>query len=552
MFAGEVHYFRLAPERWGACLRALVELGFAAVDIPVPWSLHAPTRGAPSWDDQLDLRRFVELAAEIGLEVIIRPGPHLGRELPGIGFPSWVTEDPSMRAHTVRDTPALWPFPPRMVPLPDYGAEPFRAATEEWYGQIATALAGHGLAGVALDHELNHFGRVDLTTPADAQASLAESASWLRSAWRGAGLEALQTWLALPVASAAIETLLGGDAVAATSCYGDPRTLPGLAAAIGENLVDRERRELVGVTAGGSPFAVHRPPTSDLSHLAAAIAAGARQVSVGIPVERERWYGAWITEDGSITPHGQQMGRTLRALSTACFADLTPDAALAVVATDGPRRPAECLPGLPPILAELFARAGGFDVSELKTALDRERVQWDRVVAEALRLAQIPHRRIHPRAPVRGERALIFPTLGPASEEARQCMSSWAETVPVVAGPTDPTPANQTLSGMGLVRRESLSDVDALADDLLGVAGELPDDGIAPERRDIECTSLRDGDGVLRVLVVANHGGDTEIELALDGPLHDPAAGIRLQPNRNGMARVSAKRTQVRLFVSEE
>ncbi|XP_010781398.1 uncharacterized protein KIAA0825-like [Notothenia coriiceps] len=66
----------------------------------VPWSLHQPERGVFTFHTQLDLEAYINLAAELGLWVILRPGPYISSELDLGGLPSWLLRDGSMKLRT--------------------------------------------------------------------------------------------------------------------------------------------------------------------------------------------------------------------------------------------------------------------------------------------------------------------------------------------------------------------------------------------------------------------------------------------------------------------
>ncbi|KAK5929114.1 hypothetical protein CgunFtcFv8_010376 [Champsocephalus gunnari] len=53
----------------------------------VPWNLHEPEKGTFHFQDQLDLKAFINLAAETGLWVILRPGPYICAEWDLGGLP---------------------------------------------------------------------------------------------------------------------------------------------------------------------------------------------------------------------------------------------------------------------------------------------------------------------------------------------------------------------------------------------------------------------------------------------------------------------------------
>jgi beta-galactosidase len=71
-----MHYWRVDPLRWGACLRAMHGIGFTIVETYVPWRVHEPEPGEYEWTGRNDLAKFCAAAQAAGLAVVIRPGPH--------------------------------------------------------------------------------------------------------------------------------------------------------------------------------------------------------------------------------------------------------------------------------------------------------------------------------------------------------------------------------------------------------------------------------------------------------------------------------------------
>lgn len=78
--AGSFHYFRALPQTWQRKLRTMRSAGLNAVTTYVEWSLHNSRDGVYSWDGIADLERFIQLAAQEDLLVILRPGPYICAE----------------------------------------------------------------------------------------------------------------------------------------------------------------------------------------------------------------------------------------------------------------------------------------------------------------------------------------------------------------------------------------------------------------------------------------------------------------------------------------
>ncbi|XP_045411574.1 beta-galactosidase-1-like protein 2 isoform X2 [Lemur catta] len=100
IFGGSIHYFRVPKEYWRDRLLKMRACGLNTLTTYVPWNLHEPERGRFDFSGNLDLEAFVLLAAELGLWVILRPGPYICSEIDLGGLPSWLLQDPGMRLRT--------------------------------------------------------------------------------------------------------------------------------------------------------------------------------------------------------------------------------------------------------------------------------------------------------------------------------------------------------------------------------------------------------------------------------------------------------------------
>ncbi len=97
VLSGAIHYFRVLPAYWEDRLRKLRACGFNTVETYVAWNLHEPQEGRFDFSGQLDIVRFIKTAEELGLKVILRPGPYICSEFEGGGLPSWLHSYPTMR-----------------------------------------------------------------------------------------------------------------------------------------------------------------------------------------------------------------------------------------------------------------------------------------------------------------------------------------------------------------------------------------------------------------------------------------------------------------------
>jgi hypothetical protein len=108
LWSGEMHPFRLpSPSLWRDVLQKMRAHGHNAVSVRVSWNYHSPAPGQYDFTGIRDLNLFLGMATETGLYVILRPGPHIGADVDGGGFPGWLattqgtarTADPAYLAH---------------------------------------------------------------------------------------------------------------------------------------------------------------------------------------------------------------------------------------------------------------------------------------------------------------------------------------------------------------------------------------------------------------------------------------------------------------------
>jgi beta-galactosidase len=97
LLSGAVHYFRVHPDLWHDRLHKLKALGCNTVETYVAWNMHEPVRGEYNFSGICDLGRFIKLAGENGLQVIVRPGPFICAEWEFGGLPAWLLTIPGIR-----------------------------------------------------------------------------------------------------------------------------------------------------------------------------------------------------------------------------------------------------------------------------------------------------------------------------------------------------------------------------------------------------------------------------------------------------------------------
>lgn len=407
LWSGALHYFRTSPAHWRQALQAARDLGLPLIETYVPWGVHEAGRGHFRFTGPYDLGRFLDLCAETGLRVILRPGPHINAELPWFGFPQRLCDgsDPALAARNGAGQPMHVPLPPRMFVAPSYASSRLYDETARWYGQVAAIVRERlyprgPVVALQVDNEQPLFFR---TAPYDGdyhEEALAAWAAWQRD--RGhkevdaprafpagevepGGLLPHLRWVAFKEAQvvAALSRLAallrqeGLDGVPLFHNFPPAEPGPGSLVDVpaAEGVLDcagidmyhrrseyaRVRRRalyLLGSSrypyvpemgAGSFPWGPPLTPQDSQQTLLCALNHGVRGFNLYMLVERDRWYGAPLSEMGQPRPEAAFYARLLAGLREAEAATLTPDGPIGVLVPRGYGRLSSCASYLGPL-----------------------------------------------------------------------------------------------------------------------------------------------------------------------------------------------------------
>ncbi|MCY2926591.1 MAG: beta-galactosidase [Planctomycetota bacterium] len=100
LVSGAMHSFRIPAPLWADRLIKAKRAGLNCISTYVCWNLHEPQEGR--WDPQAaaDLLAFIKLAGDMGLYVILQPGPFVGADWDFGGLPGWLTAKSGMTARS--------------------------------------------------------------------------------------------------------------------------------------------------------------------------------------------------------------------------------------------------------------------------------------------------------------------------------------------------------------------------------------------------------------------------------------------------------------------
>ncbi|KAK3072346.1 hypothetical protein LTR53_006996 [Teratosphaeriaceae sp. CCFEE 6253] len=113
-WSGEFHYWRIpVPELWRDVMEKIKAAGFNAFSIYSHWGYHSAAHGELDFETGAhNFSRIFDLAKELGLYMLVRPGPYINAETTGGGFPGWLLtgDHGTLRNNDTRYTEAWTPY----------------------------------------------------------------------------------------------------------------------------------------------------------------------------------------------------------------------------------------------------------------------------------------------------------------------------------------------------------------------------------------------------------------------------------------------------------
>jgi beta-galactosidase len=101
IISGEMHYPRIPQPYWRDRLLKEKAMGLNAVTVYAFWNVHEPHPGQWDFSGQYDVAQFIRTAQQVGLYVILRPGPYVCGEWSFGGYPNWLLKDPKIQVRTL-------------------------------------------------------------------------------------------------------------------------------------------------------------------------------------------------------------------------------------------------------------------------------------------------------------------------------------------------------------------------------------------------------------------------------------------------------------------
>ena len=164
IYGGTLQFFRVPRRHWRDRLDKMREHGLNTVDTYVAWNWHEPEPGTFDFTGETvserDLVSFLELAQELGMNVIIRPGPYICGEWRNGGVPEWlINEHPEILAKGPNGPlPRDIYYPPITYLHPTY-----LEAVSRWYEAVLPIIRdylhtnGGPIISVSIDDEPSYW-----------------------------------------------------------------------------------------------------------------------------------------------------------------------------------------------------------------------------------------------------------------------------------------------------------------------------------------------------------------------------------------------------------
>ena len=133
---GEIHFSRVPREKWAETLRKMKEGGLDIAASYLFWIHHEEEKGRFDFTGNRDIRAFIQLCHETGLEFCLRIGPWAHGECRNGGFPDWLVQE---CGSTLRS-----------------GEEPYMTYVSRYIRAVADQIRGLPLFGIQIENEMTN------------------------------------------------------------------------------------------------------------------------------------------------------------------------------------------------------------------------------------------------------------------------------------------------------------------------------------------------------------------------------------------------------------
>jgi beta-galactosidase len=100
MISGEMHCARVPVEYWRDRMKMAKAMGLNTIGTYVFWNAHEAEQGKYDFSGNNDIAKFIKIAQEEGLWVVLRPSPYACAEWEFGGYPWWLLKNPKLKVRS--------------------------------------------------------------------------------------------------------------------------------------------------------------------------------------------------------------------------------------------------------------------------------------------------------------------------------------------------------------------------------------------------------------------------------------------------------------------
>lgn len=100
IISGEMHCYRIPEDYWRDRIRKAKAMGLNTIGTYIFWNMHEPVPGKFDFYGNNDIAKFVRIAKEEGMWVVMRPSPYACAEWEFGGYPWWLLKDKTLKVRS--------------------------------------------------------------------------------------------------------------------------------------------------------------------------------------------------------------------------------------------------------------------------------------------------------------------------------------------------------------------------------------------------------------------------------------------------------------------
>ena len=145
--SGTIHYFRtFGKKEWFDRLAKMKAGGYNCVDLYLCWSFHNPQKGVWDFEGYKNIAELFQCAKDLGMFIIVRPGPYINAEVSAGGLPYWLLKDKDVIPRNRKDGDYIY-------------SKAYMDNLKDWYGKVLPIVKDFdNLIAIQIENEYSTNG----------------------------------------------------------------------------------------------------------------------------------------------------------------------------------------------------------------------------------------------------------------------------------------------------------------------------------------------------------------------------------------------------------